>query len=317
MRRWLVLASLAAASPAWAVCPAPVGSDALLADLGAAQDLARAGDVAAGDAAQRLIADVSCFNEPLTVQIAGMTYRAIAAAAYTSGDAATGLAWLTAARSADPTGDYGEEDLPADHPVYAAARALDEGELPAAVAVGGRVLAAGSWTLDGKALRAAEARPGMPHVLQRVDASGGVSTWRIDGNAFPDEALSAGAAPSVATKACPEHRPHRRYAVPGVPIDVNGDCKVDALPQRPPEKTPLMMAGAAILAGAGATYVYAGVARDQFDAALTADEAYRYGRLTNRAIVASGAAAAVGVAALGWSVVLIDGAVTPTVRARF
>ncbi len=308
----LTLLSFALAAEA-APCPAPTTTDTLLVDLDAAKALTDTNDKAAGDAASRLVADLTCLGESVPAQLLGQTYRSIAAAALTGGDESTARRWFNASYSADPTGYL---DVPQDHPAVALYEAIRSEGQPAAFTDASHKLAEGAWTLDGRSLTSLTAREGMPHLLQ-LKAADGVQSWLVDGAAFPADALAKADAVAKADD-CPPLRPHKRYASPGQKFDLNGDCKADPVPLRPGEKLPLKIAGLALLAGAGGLYAEATLAHGQFEAASLLSDVERYKSLTNQMVVLSGATAIVGLSALTWGVVVSDqGTVLPRISGRF
>ncbi len=87
--------------------------------------------------------------------------------------------------------------------------------------------------------------------------------------------------------------------------------------QRPWEKTPLMVGGGAILAGAGAVYYLSSQARQNFDNASTLDSVDQYYRQTNTLFLLSAGVFAVGAGTMTWGIILEGGAPMPNVQFRF
>lgn len=313
----LVLFSLVLGSAFGAPCAAPVGQDALLADLDVAEVAAHSSASSAGSEADRLIADLSCLSEGLPPMFFGRAYRAIGAAKLVAGDEAAARAWFGAAVATDPSFEYGSE-IPFDHAARFVYTDISGAGVGGAVTDPAHTLAAGEWTLDGKPISAPRAVPGVPHVLQRHDANG-VQTWRIDGIGFPDEALAGASTPvsTIAKPECPKVSPSRRYY--GGVVDSDGDGKCDiTLPKRPGEKTALILAGGVMMGGAGGVYALAGTSRERFETASVVGDVIRYKTLTNQLVVVSGLTLAVGAATLGWGVIVSDGgAVVPRLSGRF
>lgn len=308
----LTLLSFALAAQA-APCATPSTTDTLLVDLDTARAAIETNDPAASDAATRLIADVSCLGESVPTQLIGQTYRAIAAAALTGGDEATARKWFNTSYSADPTGYL---DVPQGHAAVELYEGIRAQSQPTAVTDTSHKLAEGAWTLDGKALTALSARDGMPHLLQLKGADG-VTSWLIDGVAFPPEALAKADAVAKVDNEI-KNAPYRRYCKPGVKYDLNGDGKADACPTRPGEKTPLQVAGLMVLAGAGGFYAEAAVARGNFETAGALTDVTRYKSLTNQMVMLSGVTAVVGLSALTWGIIVSDqGTVVPRLSGRF
>ena len=182
-----------AAPASSAECPAPYTLDALLAHLVAVEAGLRGDDPASAHAAATALeAGLPCLAELLPPLVAGRAYRAVGAG-WAVSDAPDAVdrasAWFRTAAELEPTFDYGLQDLPADHPVrdvYHAARA--SADVPD-VAVEGRAFASpADHFLDGRRLDAPRARPDRPHLLQRQDAA--VTSWLVDGAAFPDDVLA-------------------------------------------------------------------------------------------------------------------------------
>ena len=89
--------------------------------------------------------------------------------------------------------------------------------------------------------------------------------------------------------------------------------------KRPPEKTPLMIAGAALMVGAGGVYYMASQSREDFDSSILRDEADASAKRTNRLVLGSVAALAVGAGSMSWGVILDGGLPMPvaTFNIRF
>ena len=87
--------------------------------------------------------------------------------------------------------------------------------------------------------------------------------------------------------------------------------------ERPPEKTPLMIAGIATVLGSGGLYYAASLARGDFDDALTEEDVDEAARRTNQMVLASAAVLAVGAGSLSWGIIVYDGAPMPMFRFRF
>jgi len=98
-------------------------------------------------------------------------------------------------------------------------------------------------------------------------------------------------------------------AAPGVAVAVSR--------QRPPEKTPLILAGGLVIGGAGAVYLMALNSRGKFEEAETLDEITRLQPLTNRLVIVSAATLAVGAGTFTWGVILDGSTPVPAVKFRF
>ncbi|MEQ1501272.1 MAG: hypothetical protein ABMB14_03535 [Myxococcota bacterium] len=326
-------------SAAAADCPEPYSVDAMLEDLVSVETFLRNNDDEnAGKASANLQNGFGCMTEVLPRMIAGRAIRAVGAGLVVSGDPDGGGAWLRTAAEIEQSFAYGLEDLSETSPVrdvYATAQLAAGGE---EAPVAGATLAAGAAYLDGRKLLEPKARGDRWHVFQ-FDGGSGVKSWVIDGNAFPDEVLVL-AAPVAAGKAKKVKDPPVTAPKP-VPVPVAAAPKpvVDAAPSpkparplqskvagstvvierdRPWEKTPLMIGGGIVVAGAGAVYYASFATRQKFEDATSPDPLKSLQGQTNRLYIASLAVLAVGAGTLTWGVILDgDGAPLPALRVRF
>jgi len=180
-------------------CAAPYTLDTLLADMVAAEGFLRAGDTEpAKTVAAKMEAGVACMDARLPRPMVARTFRVIGAGLIGAGED-RGKQWFATAAEVEPGFDYGVEELPADSPIrfaYLDAKSSSaDKEGP-----DDKTFAEGDFTLDGKGVDEPLAKAGRPHLLQR-DA-GGVTSWVIQGGAFPDEVL-ADKAPEVAAVPVP------------------------------------------------------------------------------------------------------------------
>ncbi|MEZ4241689.1 MAG: hypothetical protein R3F59_37190 [Myxococcota bacterium] len=326
---WSLLFRTAAAQD----CAAPYSVDAMLDDLVAVETFLRNDDEPnAGKAADALRNGLGCLNEMLPRMIVGRTLRAVGAGLVAGGEQDVGEDWLRAAAKLEPSFEFGLEDLRADHPirdVYAAAQRTAETD--PVMASEGSALTAGTTTLDGKEIEAPSARLDQWHLLQHEGADGGVQSWVIEGNRFPEAILQA-AAPvaSGKEKKAKEPKPPKgpkeakapkppSGAPPGprpAPSLTDQSERIDRV--RPAEKTPIMVAGGAVVVGAGALYYLSYAARQRFD-----DEQRDLGALeknyrqTNQLAIAAMAVLAVGGGTFTWGAILDGGTAMPAVRVRF
>ncbi len=347
--RRVALAALAVVVPGTAVagdCAAPYPTDQLLADLIAAETALRdAKNDEAKAVATRMAAGLGCLDAALPRQLIGRTYRAIGAGLVAGGENDSGSGWFRTATEVDQSYDYGVGELPADSPVrgvYLDAKAVsaDLEVLP------DKKFVAGEFKLDGRGIEAPAARPGRPHLLQKVDGS--VTSWVIEGAAFPDEVVEAAVATVAAVETPaddkgkkekapkekaekapkekaekeqvakvdtpkPEKEPKEKKAKASNTINADGSIKR----KRPPEKTPLMIAGGVILGGAGGVYYMAAQKRGAFNESNDMEEIDQLQGQTNRLVLASAAVAAVGAGTLTWGIILDGNTAVPTVRVRF
>lgn len=343
MRAVLLLLGLGLSPVARAACDAPYDSGQLLEDLVMVEEALRQGDgPTAGAVATKMETGLGCLAEPLPYMIVSRVYRGVAAGKFLGGDEARGKEWFLTAMELDPTFEYGLEDIPADSPIRVAYRGLREEAETAPVQLEGRELVEGRHFLDGSLLGGPRATPNRPHVYQ-TDATGTFQSWVIQGNAFPDVAL---AAPVVAEAepAAEEEEPRKKkkkkrdepepveaeepaVAEADEPAREKKKKKAEEAPVdtsgyyarvRPPEKTPLMIGGSAILVGAGGLYALSMVARGQFDDATTEEDIRKYQKRTNDLVLISAGTAAAGAAALGWGIIVdATGRPLPGIHIRF
>jgi len=321
-------------------CSTPYGTDKLLADLIAAETALReAKNDEAKTVSTRMAAGLACLDSALPRQLIGRTYRAIGAGMVAGGDAATGAGWFRTATEVDQAYEYGVGELPADSPVRGAYIEAKGVSAELEVLPDKRFID-GAFKLDGRGIDAPAARPGRPHLLQQTDGS--VTSWVIEGAAFPEDVLQAIVAEPVAVvdedpkKAKKEKKvkepKEKKEKVAKAPkekeekepkaakekkaaVATNSDGSLKR--KRPKEKTPLMIAGGVILGAAGGVYYMAGQKRGDFNGSNDIDEIDQLQGQINRLVIASGAVAAVGAGTLTWGIILDGQGAVPTVRVRF
>jgi hypothetical protein len=380
---------------AYAACPEPYSTDALLADMSAAEVAIRKSDGAgARTAATRLEAGLPCLAEVLPSILVGRTYRAMAGSFTLGGDAPRASRWFTTAVEIESAYEYGLEDLPDPHPVRTAWAEAKFQAPTDPVRLDGKTWAAGKIYLDGRVQSGTPgARAGRPHLLQWNNGTV-VQSWVIDGAAIPDAVIAApvvavvetskGKAakppkggpvpvpttpapapkvtqapppPKVEPKApapapepkvakapptpkveekAPEPAPEpkvakappppkvdakpEKAAKPPKPVTLSDSGAVVLQRQRPWEKTPLLVGGAALLAGSGVLYWQAAVHDQRFwnDPSVdTRAEVNAELSAVNTFFLASGAALALGAGTLTWGIILDGGAPLPTFHLRF
>jgi len=326
-------------------CDTPYSTDKLLADLIATESALRdAKNDEAKSVASRMATGLGCLDAALPRQLIGRTYRAIGAGLVAGGDASTGSGWFRTATEVDQSYDYGVGELPADSPVRGVY--LDAKAVSADLEVlAQKRFVEGEFKLDGRGINAPAARPDRPHLLQRVDGS--VVSWVFQGASFPDDVIEEAVPVAlVAVDPEPEGKPKKEKKVKE-PKEPKADKeKVAKAPKdkpekspkpekdnagkgnsvtsdgslkrkRPPEKTPLMIAGGVILGAAGGVYYMAGQKRSDFNGSNDMEEVDQLQGQVNRLVVASAAVAAVGAGTLTWGIILDGHGAVPTVRVRF
>ena len=345
------------AAPAWAApCATPYTLDNVLGELTAIEAHLRAGeDPEAAAASGRLEAGMACMGEVLPVMIVGRTYRAIGAGKVAGGDSDGGVRWFRTATEFEQSFSYGLEDLPEGHAVrevYENTKASASGEV---VLMEEMIFADGNHYIDGRKISTPKARLDRPHVYQ-LEGGGEVYSWVIEGNGFPPDVLKTqivvaeaevpepvkaakAAKPPKAEKpekppkpakdkpvkddavadasdAKPE-KPEKVTKAPKVKSTTTADGSMVIQRARPKEKTPLMIGGGAIIAGAGGIYFASMQSRRAFDNGTTVAEIEQLQTQTNQLVLASAAVMAVGTGTLTWGVILDGGAPAPAFRFRF
>ena len=177
---------------AYAACPEPYSTDALLADMSAAEVAIRKSDgAAARTAAGRLEAGLPCLAEVLPSILVGRTYRAMAGSFTLGGDTPRAARWFTTAVEIESAYEYGLEDLPDPHPVRTAWAEAKFQAPTDPVRLDGKTWAAGKIYLDGRVQSGTPgARAGRPHLLQWNNGTA-VQSWVIDGAALPEAVIAA------------------------------------------------------------------------------------------------------------------------------
>lgn len=350
MRRMSVpaflIAGIVSSNVAFADCAAPYTSDALLEDLGNVETfLMENNNEAAGATARSMEGKIGCLGETLPGIIIGRTYRAIGAGLYVGGSVPRGEQWFKTSIVVDPTFDYGVQDLPEGHTLITTFGDLKRLPGVPPEPLTGKTFVTGTHYVDGKKLTTPTAVPGIPHLYQKSDGTA-VTSWLIEGNAFPDTVLAGAAVASGGTSKEPAKGSDKGGAEKAPKPEKGGTAKApepekggkepakdagkgkpSASPskvttvarRRPPEKTPLMIGGIAIIGGSGAVYYMAMQAREQFDGITDdANAAEQMASKTNSLVVASGVVLGVGAGALTWGLVVdANGTPTPGFSVRF
>ncbi|TNE88306.1 MAG: hypothetical protein EP330_15400 [Deltaproteobacteria bacterium] len=327
--------ALAASTTAQAACPTVYPVEQLITDLGNAEKGVRDSDAAlAGTGAQSLEKGLPCLGEILPTIVIPRTYRAVAGAYYLNGNMDKARLWFQTAIEADSQFEYGIDDLPAEHPLrifYAESR---EGADVAPVPVEGMLLLdAGTHYLDGRRWTEAMATLERPHLYQ-YEGQGQVLTKLMFGNDFPPEVLvinEDATADVGGGKDKPEKdpKPAKEKPVKEPKPGKEKPEKTAKAPKaevsdgfvqrtRPPEKTPLMIAGGALLGGSVATYVVSGNVRQKFNDAESNEDADKFAKGTNQLVIMSGALFALGAGTLTWGIIVdAGGTPLPGIHVRF
>lgn len=335
------------ASNAHGQCAEPYTLDTLLGDLTVIEDALRSGnDAGAGAGADKMEAGFACMDDVLPVMIVGRAFRAVGAGKIAGGNTDRGVEWFRTATEVEQAFDYGLEDIPEGHPVrmyYSDAKNQSSGEV---VVMEDMAFIDGTHWVDGREVDVPKGRLDRPHLYQ-LQGGGQVMSWVITGNGFPPDVLKAGGGDAVAdandgadepmvvgkppkqkkekpekagsdkpekvAKDKPEKEPKGKELAP----TSSSDGTVVIKRQRPWEKTPLMVGGGAIIAGAGGLYLAATSSRTAFDNAETLEDIERLQTATNQLVIISAATLAVGAGTFTWGVILDGGTPVPSVQLRF
>lgn len=308
------LLAMATTSASAADCPQPYTSDDLLTDLEAVEEAAQSNDSSTAlQTATKLENGLGCLNEKLVTMLIGRTYRSIGAGFLVGGNENQGRRWFRTAIEVDPNYSFGMGEYGEAHPVRQAYDALRVQPTGTEVRVDGKVFGDGKFYLDGRTLDDPEAIPGRPHLLQRV--SDGTTSWVIDGNDFPSEVLTDASAAAGPT---PADKPKKQKKSKTARNKRGSENSSGVIEVRPPEKTPLMIAGGALIAGAGGMFVGSILTRQNFDSIENSEaDLQRAQRTTNRLYLGSFAVLAVGAGTLTWGVILDGGSPGVRIGGRF
>lgn len=298
MPGWTAIFAVLAWSPAHADCDEPVSLERLV-DRSVAVDgaLAVGSNLEARDEARRLRDELPCLAVvlPDEATVAAIA-RAIGAGYVASGEVALGRPWL---RTAHDLASY-EWRLADDHPVLEVWRQIEAEPIAQPERASDQSFVAEA-RLDGRAIDDPVALPDRPHVLQIGDDP--AKTFIVFGARFPSEVFrrrrSGNASKSKSSPLSDEPLVVKRL--------------------RPPEKTPLLVAGGALVVVAGGLYALAGQRRQRFDDPLGASSIEELTGLRNQVnglVIASAATLALGVSGTTWGT-LVGSRGSATLRIRF
>ncbi len=311
--RLLLAALLFVALPgqAWAQCNIPYPAEKLMGHMQSAQ-LALSIDDPAGfvAAATELERGLQCLSEKVPSRGLAAAYRMVSLMAYRKGDEPRSRRWARTARELDPDFQWGAVELGADDPyrgIYESERA--KADTPAVAVEGMRLVIpeGAELLLDGRPLERAEATVERYHVLQQFsETEGHLQTWIVNGNGFPEQLMEEGA--EVGDEDAESDKKKKKGKVSeDAPYSAEDITVVDRVAPKG-KKAAIAMGFVGALAAGGA---YAGsyFMRQEFNTANSEDDLYRYRRLTNGLVVASGGLLVVGLGVGWWGVALEDGAI--------
>lgn len=276
-----------ASSSAYAAeCETPYTIDAFLEDLTVVElALRESNDPGLVESGARLGAGLGCLDERMPALIAARAYRGVGAGLLADGKPELADKWFLTSLEVDPTWDYGTEDIPDGHPLRPHFDALKLIPAVEPTLVEGKEFADGDFYLNGRKITKPKARLGRNHVFQVQTST--LSTSIIEGNAFPAAVLKDSAVASSGSSDNGKTKKPKKVKTPkdksGATTDKsdgkvakapkppkskatnrtktitlpNGETKVVGIQQRPKEKTPLIIGGAAVIAGSGVLYYFA------------------------------------------------------------
>lgn len=285
----------------------PYGSDKLVNDLQLLQlGLRNLDEATLSAAADRVKTGLPCLATTAPQPVFASLYRYLGTAAVLAGNNDEARRYFRSSLEIEPSYAWDVAELDQDSPIRTVfeeerGRAEDEPRL-----VSGAALAEGSWMLDGHSLSQPLATTDRPHVLQKVDGKTVLGTWVIDGNSFPPEALGNPATAKSTAKSTSKSSKTTGTSSKSSSSSTKSTSVVSR--KLPPEKIPLIVGGAVLVAGAGGLYAWSFLARDQFDQASTLAEAESARTLTNGLVLGSGGALLVGLGVGYWGIALDGGA---------
>jgi hypothetical protein len=304
------------AQPAFGACGQPFDAQDLLASYQTVQFMMASGDAdAAVDAGTDLEAGLACLTALVPPALFAGVYRSLGATHAFAEEEAEATKWFLIARQLDNTSTFGVDELAFDSPVRALFDAAGSESAIAPVRVPGKSLLTPENSmilLDGVEIHEAAATPNRYHSLQLAHLDGRIRrTWIIEGNAFPAILLQEGVEEEEQTVAIEEGSGQEGLTVlhdqEGMPAGYDVDDFVRLSRDRPPLKTPSMMAGGATLAGSLILYGASFYTQSRFGSATTEDELFRYQKLTNRLTVGASSLFVLGGAAGSWGVMMNGG----------
>jgi len=320
----LLVALLAPAN----ACEGVYTADLLFEDLSAVTDGMRiegGGEMEAAGA--RMEGGILCMAEPMTASLYAATYRALGVYNFEKGDAEKAALWFRVARELEPTYQFDIESMDlgsALYKTYDAAKvyeglpgvALDDVRL--VVPSGSRLV------IDGRPLDEPKATTDRFHIVQQVGGDGAVrTTWLVEGNAFPanlleEATLTLNEQKDADATAKEKEKKKKKGGDEVLAGGYTSDEVVTITRERPPIKTPLMVAGVAGMLAAGGVYGASYTARQGFDAASTEAELDAARTLTNTLVMASAGVAVVGLGVGTFGILVADdGPAGVTFQRRF
>jgi hypothetical protein len=261
----------------------------------------------AGESLER---GLPCLNEKTPARGLAAAYRIISLMAYRKGDEPRSRRWVRTARELDPDYAWGAIELDPSDPyrlIYDSER--QRAEAPEVPIEGMRLMVpeGSELLLDGRSLTKAEATMERYHVLQHFsEEEGHLRTWIINGNGIPEDFLEEGE-PEVAAADTKKKKKSKGKVADHAPYAPGDITVVDRV--APKGKKPAIAMGFVGALAAGGAYAGSYLIRQSFDSSQSEEDLYRYRRMTNGLVVASGALLVVGLGVGWWGVAVEGGAV--------
>lgn len=305
-------------------CPNPYSGSQLMNDIQVMQFAMRNVDEASfAVAAGRLESGLPCLNTVVTSQVFATSYRLMGVWYFKKGDPKLGRKWFRASLELSPTAEFSADDLESNDPIRLAFEEERNNLTADATPLEGvslNVPSGSKLTIDGRPLTAPSASLDRFHIVQQVGtADNSVRvTWLISGNELPQQILrTTAAAPVAAEDNKKKDKKTKEEPVVATTTTTGGRPQPTVVTRlRPPEKTPLMIAGGVAILGAGGLYGAAVVMEQKFhptspqDIAFSSPEEVDAAASTiNALILGAGGLAVAGLSVGSWGVLMDGGAV--------
>jgi hypothetical protein len=291
--------------PSWAVCDGrSYKADQVVADLQTmTQALFDKDNEIMMSVGARMSKDILCMRSPAPPKVFAATYRNIGIYYHLSGNASEAERWFRTSLEIEPGFQWGADELSQENPVrisFEQQRLIASASAEPLEDMGLSLPEGTVLYLDGIPLRNPVATRDRPHILYLVTASNKQvqASYLIDGNTFPAVLVEEGGPASAA----------------GDEEDLFAVRTVKRV--RPPAKTPLLISGGTVLAGALGIYATTYKTNSDFDAAKTTEDMLAIQRKNNGMVIASGFTMVAGIG-IGYTGVMLHGGAPGWFNVRF
>lgn len=273
-------------------------------------------ETAFATSAKRLEGGIVCLGSQAPPPIFASAYRYVGTYHFmVLNDEAGARKWFRTALEIDPTHTWDATELELSHPmreVYEQERLVAPTNMAAIEGKEVNLPAGSTLAIDGRPLVEAAAALDRPHIVQQIASDRSVrGTWLVEGNAIPAQFLRDPVVAAAPEEEAPkkEKKPKKTKGTVGATTQPSEGLQVMQIERvRPPEKTPLLIAGALGLVGAGGVYWASTFSRAEFDGASTTEELERTRTVTNAMVLASGGVLLAGAGVAYWGIILDGGA---------